>query len=70
MTPNVCFKKLQHRFNYSASFAKKPFKKGLLRFVAVSSIDNAIKYYDIFQQKKEAGEHDLRIAYVILPDWG
>ncbi len=31
---------------------------------AVSSIDNAIRYYDIFQKKKQAGEHDLRIATV------
>jgi type I restriction enzyme R subunit len=30
----------------------------------VSSIKNAIKYYDILQKKKEAGEHDLRIATI------
>jgi type I restriction enzyme, R subunit len=30
----------------------------------VSSIDNLIKYYDLFQKKKEAGEHDLRIATI------
>lgn len=40
-----------HRKDYSAIFA-------------VSSIDNVIAYYDIFQRKKAAGEHDLRIATI------
>ena len=31
---------------------------------AVSSIENLIKYYDIFKSKKQAGEHDLRIATI------
>tara|TARA_R110002111_G_scaffold132152_2_gene197769 strand:+ start:16839 stop:18584 length:1746 start_codon:yes stop_codon:yes gene_type:complete len=31
---------------------------------AVSNIDTLIKYYDIFKRKKEAGEHDLRIATI------
>ena len=30
----------------------------------VSSVDTLIKYYDLFQQKKEAGEHNLRIATI------
>jgi type I restriction enzyme R subunit len=30
----------------------------------VSSVDNLIKYYDIFQRKKLAGEHNLRIATI------
>jgi len=30
----------------------------------VSSVDNLIKYYDIFQKKKIAGEHNLRIATI------
>lgn len=30
----------------------------------VSSVDNLIKYYDIFQKKKLAGEHNLRIATI------
>lgn len=30
----------------------------------VSSVDNLIKYYDIFQRKKTAGEHNLRIATI------
>ncbi|SHJ61879.1 type I restriction enzyme, R subunit [Reichenbachiella agariperforans] len=40
-----------HRKDYSAIFA-------------VSSIDSVMAYYDIFQQKKTAGEHDLRIATI------
>lgn len=31
---------------------------------AVSGIANAIKYYEIFKKKKDAGEHDLRIATI------
>ena len=31
---------------------------------AVSSIENLIKYYELFKKKKEAGEHDLRIATI------
>ena len=31
---------------------------------AVSSIPNLIKYYRYFKEKKEAGEHDLRIATI------
>lgn len=30
----------------------------------VSSVDNLIKYYELFKKKKEAGEHDLKIATV------
>lgn len=31
---------------------------------ATSSIQNLIQYYEIFREKKEAGEHDLRIATI------
>jgi type I restriction enzyme R subunit len=31
---------------------------------AVSSIPNLIRYYDIFKAKKEAGQHDLRVAAI------
>ncbi|MCF8277918.1 MAG: type I restriction endonuclease subunit R [Flavobacteriales bacterium] len=31
---------------------------------AVSSIPNLIRYYDIFKAKKEAGQHDLRVATI------
>lgn len=30
----------------------------------VSSVENLIRYYEIFQQRKEAGLHDLRIATI------
>jgi len=40
-----------HRRDYTAIFA-------------VSSIANLITYYDLFKKKKEAGEHDLRIATI------
>jgi len=43
---------------------QKTFNKEYSALFAVSSIDNAIAYYDIFQQKKEAGEHNLRIATI------
>lgn len=31
---------------------------------AVSSIENLIKYYELFSKKKKAGDHDLRIATI------
>ena len=31
---------------------------------AVSSIENLITYYELFKKKKEAGEHDLRLATI------
>jgi len=43
---------------------QKTFSKNYSALFAVSSIDNIIKYYDIFQKKKEAGEHNLRIATI------
>jgi len=43
---------------------QKTFRKDYSALFAVSSIDNAIAYYDIFQKKKEAGEHNLRIATI------
>ena len=43
---------------------QKTFNKDYSAIFAVSSIKNAIKYYDILQKKKEAGEHDLRIATI------
>ena len=47
-----------------AHHSQKTFNKDFSAIFAVSSIDNAIQYYDIFQKKKEAGEHDLRIATI------
>lgn len=43
---------------------QKTFNKEYSALFAVNSIENVIKYYDIFKQKKEAGEHDLRIATI------
>ena len=43
---------------------QKTFSRDYSALLAVSSINNVIQYYDLFQQKKVAGEHDLRIATV------
>lgn len=40
-----------HNRNYTAMFC-------------VSSVDTLTKYYDLFQQKKEAGQHDLRVVTI------
>lgn len=42
----------------------KTFRKEYSALFAVSSIENLIKYYNIFRRKKESGEHDLRIATI------
>ena len=42
----------------------KTFSRAYSALFAVSKVDHAIQYYDIFQRKKEAGEHDLRIATI------
>jgi type I restriction enzyme R subunit len=47
-----------------AYHGQKTFGKDYSAIFTVSSIDNAIKYYEIFKKKKEAGEHDLRIATI------
>lgn len=47
-----------------AHHGKKTFNKSYSALFAVSSIDNAMAYYDIFQEKKLAGEHDLRLATI------
>ena len=43
---------------------QKTFSRDFSSLFAVSSIDTLIEYYDIFQRKKEAGAHDLRIATI------
>ena len=43
---------------------QKTFNKDYSAIFAVSSIANVIQYYDLFQKKKAAGEHDLRIATI------
>ncbi len=47
-----------------AYHGQKTFNKDYSAIFAVSSIANAIKYYDLFKKKKEAGEHDLRVATI------
>jgi len=47
-----------------AYHGQKTFNKDYSAIFAVSSIANAIRYYDILQKKKDAGEHDLRIATI------
>lgn len=43
---------------------QKTFRKNYSALFATSSIDNAIKYYEIFKKKKAAGEHQLRVATI------
>jgi type I restriction enzyme R subunit len=43
---------------------QKTFNEEYSALLAVCSIDNVMQYYDLFQKKKEAGEHDLRIATI------
>ncbi len=43
---------------------QKTFDKTYSALFAVNSIENLIKYYDIFKRKQLAGEHDLRIATI------
>jgi type I restriction enzyme R subunit len=43
---------------------QKTFDKEYSSLFAVSSIENAIAYYELFKKKKEAGEHDLRVATI------
>jgi len=47
-----------------ANHSSKTFNKQYSSLFAVSSIDAAMAYYDLFQKKKELGEHDLRIATI------
>ncbi|MEY3499197.1 MAG: hypothetical protein RL308_866 [Bacteroidota bacterium] len=58
-------KRLEKIVDYILSYHdQKTFRKEYSALFAVSSIDNAIAYYDLFQSKKEAGEHNLRIATI------
>ncbi|MDY2588210.1 type I restriction endonuclease subunit R [Winogradskyella aquimaris] len=47
-----------------AYHGQKTFNKEYSALFATSSIYTLIKYYDIFKRKKEAGEHNLRIATI------
>ncbi|MBX2897175.1 MAG: type I restriction endonuclease subunit R [Cyclobacteriaceae bacterium] len=58
-------KRLEKIADYILSYHnQKTFDKEFSALFAVSSIENLIKYYEIFKRKKEAGEHDLRIATI------
>lgn len=58
-------KRLEKIVDYILAYHdQKTFNKTYSALFAVSSIDNAIKYYELFQQKKAAGKHDLRIATI------
>lgn len=43
---------------------RKTYNKEFTAMFCVSSVDTLIKYYDILQQKKIEGEHNLRIATI------
>ena len=43
---------------------RKTYNKEFTGMFCVSSIDTLIKYYELFQTKKEAGQHNLRIATI------
>ena len=47
-----------------ANHGQKTYSREFSAMFCVSSVDALIKYYDIFQRKKLAGEHDLRIATI------
>lgn len=43
---------------------RKTYNKEFTAMFCVSSIETLIKYYDLFQAKKEAGQHDLRVVTI------
>ena len=47
-----------------ANHGRKTHNKEFTGMFCVSSVETLIKYYDIFQKKKEAGEHNLKIATI------
>ncbi|MFT5852175.1 MAG: type I restriction enzyme R subunit [Colwellia sp.] len=47
-----------------ANHNRKTHSKTFTGMFCVSSIETLVKYYDLFQAKKEAGEHNLRIATI------
>ncbi|NBP70470.1 MAG: type I restriction endonuclease subunit R, partial [Cytophagia bacterium] len=51
-----------------AYHGQKTFNKEFSSIFAISSIENLIKYYEIFKKKKENGEHDLRVATIFTFD--
>jgi len=58
-------KRLEKIVDYILAYhGQKTFNKEYSALFATNSIDTLIKYYDIFKRKKEAGEHNLRIATI------
>lgn len=58
-------KRFEKIVDYIIKYHKqKTYNKEYSAIFAVSSIENVIKYYEIFNRKKLAGEHDLRIATI------
>lgn len=47
-----------------AHHSRKTYNKEFTAMFCVSSVDTLIKYYDILQQKKLAGQHNLKIATI------
>lgn len=47
-----------------ANHNRKTHNKEFTGMFCVNSVETLIKYFDIFQKKKEAGEHNLRIATI------
>lgn len=47
-----------------ANHNRKTHNREFTAMFCVSSIDTLIKYYDLFQRKKEEGQHNLRIATI------
>lgn len=47
-----------------ANHNRKTYNKEFTGMFCVSSVDTLIKYYEILQRKKEAGEHNLKIATI------
>lgn len=47
-----------------ANHDRKTHRKEFTSIFCVSSVDTLVKYYELFKQKKEAGQHDLRIVTI------
>ena len=47
-----------------ANHNRKTYSRAFTAMFCVSSVDTLIRYYDLFQAKKEAGLHNLRIATI------
>lgn len=47
-----------------ANHNRKTHSQEFTAMFCVSSVENLIKYYDLFQKKKEAGQHNLKIATI------